>query len=68
MRYHFVTYSEDNYEPSTTYVLQYLKNTLTKHRNFSKDIKYAEIEKSIINYINSLNSFLTNCKLVIQKA
>lgn len=69
MRYHFVTYSNENYDPTASYVLQYLKNQLTKQRN---DVinggDYPEIESFINSYISSLKDFFQNCKNVIERA
>jgi hypothetical protein len=68
MRYHFVTYSNENYDPTASYVLQYLKNQLTKRRNEVTDSAYPEIEKFIASYITSLKEFFLNCKKVIERA
>jgi len=68
MRYHFVTYSNENYDPTANYVLQYLKSQLTKHRNGVTDGNYSEIEIFIDYYITSLKGFFQNCKTVIERA
>ncbi len=68
MRYHFVTYSNENYDPTANYVLQYLKKQLTQHRNEVTDSYYPEIEKFINSYITSLKEFFQNCKNVIERA
>ncbi len=68
MRYHFVSYSNENYDPTAAYVLQFLKNQLTKFRNDGKTDSYAKIEIFINSYITSLKDFFTNCKTVIEKA
>jgi uncharacterized protein with ParB-like and HNH nuclease domain len=68
MRYHFVTYSNENYDPTANYVLQYLKNQLTKHRNEVADGNYTEIENFINSYITSLKEFFEFCKKVIERA
>lgn len=65
MRYHFVTYSNENYDPTANYVLQYLKNQLTKYRT---DGNYSEIENFINSYIKSLKEFFQNCNNVIERA
>lgn len=67
MRYHFVTFSNENYDPTATYVLQFLKYNLVKLRNTGSD-KYDELEKFIINYIESLEDFFFNCRSVLEKA
>jgi len=68
MRYHFVTYSNENYDPTANYVLQFLKNQLTKFRNETNDSNYPEMHKFISNYIASLKDFFANCKAVIERA
>ena len=68
MRYHFVTYSNENYDPTANYVLQYLKNQLTKNRNGITDGNYPGIEDFINSYISSLKDFFQNCKNVIERA
>jgi uncharacterized protein with ParB-like and HNH nuclease domain len=68
MRYHFVTYSNENYDPTASYVLQYLKNQLTNHRKNVTNSNYPEIEKFITSYITSLKDFFQNCKNVIERA
>jgi hypothetical protein len=68
MRYHFVTYSNENYDPTANYVLQFLKNQLTKFRNETNDSNYPEMHKFISNYIASLKDFFANCKSVIERA
>jgi hypothetical protein len=68
MRYHFVTYSNENYDPTANYVLQFLKNQLTKFRNEATESNYPEMHKFISDYIASLKNFFTNCKVVIERA
>ncbi|HEY4784666.1 MAG TPA: DUF262 domain-containing HNH endonuclease family protein [Bacteroidales bacterium] len=68
MRYHFVTYSNENYDPTASYVLQFLKNQLTKLRNDNKSGDYVEMGEFINSYITSLKAFFQNCKDVIEKA
>ena len=68
MRYHFVTYSNENYDPTANYVLQFLKNQLTKFRNETTDSNYPEMHQFISDYIASLKNFFTNCKDVIERA
>lgn len=68
MRYHFVTYSNENYDPTGSYVLQFLKNQLTKFRNETKGNNYSEMQKFISDYIASLKNFFENCKEVIERA
>ena len=68
MRYHFVTYSNENYDPTASYVLQFLKNQLTKIRNGTIDNDYFEMKQFIAGYITSLKNFFTNCKSVMERA
>ena len=68
MRYHFVTFSNENYDPTASYVLQYLKNQLTKYRNGVKNGNYIDIENFINEYISSLKDFFFHCKNVIERA
>lgn len=68
MRYHFVTFSDENYDPTAAYVLQFLKNQLTNLRNSARGNTYPEIEAFIISYITSLRDFFSHCNAVIQKA
>lgn len=68
MRYHFVSYSDENYDPTASYVLQFLKNKLTNFRNTSTTENYLEIEDFINSYTESLKSFFENCKNVIERA
>ncbi len=68
MRYHFVSYSDENYDPTASYVLQFLKNKLTNFRNNSKSEDYKEIEDFIISYTEDLKSFFENCKKVVERA
>lgn len=68
MRYHFVSYSNENYDPTAAYVLQYLKNELTKYRTDGKVNGYSKIESFISSYVSSLKAFFEHCKAVILKA
>lgn len=66
MRYHFVTFSDENYDPTASYVLQYLKNRLVQLRNSNEG--YDSIEKLITSYTTSLIEFFRGCKDVIERA
>lgn len=68
MRYHFVSYSNENYDPTANYVLQYLKRQLTKLRSGTADSDYSGMDKFITSYVSSLKDFFTNCKNVIERA
>lgn len=65
MRYHFVTFSREDYDPTASYILQYLKNelkSLRKHENAS-----VELESFISKYVESLLRFFISLNEVIQK-
>jgi uncharacterized protein with ParB-like and HNH nuclease domain len=68
MRYHFVSYSNENYDPTASYVLLFLKYQLTKYRTEATGNDYEKIRLFITSYINSLKDFFTYCKAVIQKS
>ena len=68
MRYHFVTFSNEDYDPTAAYVLQFLKNSLVKLRNDAKDNDYTKIEDFINSYIGSLKDFFEAGRRVIEKA
>ncbi len=68
MRYHFVTYSNENYDPTASYVLQFLKTQLTKFRSDAKENDYVNIEEFITSYISNLKDFFIHCRNVIKKA
>ena len=63
MRYHFVTYSSEDYDPTASYVLQFLKNNLTKLRNNAKGNDYSEMYAFINQYIESLKHALRRCRV-----
>lgn len=67
MRYHFVTFSNENYDPTASFVLQFLKYNLVKFRNGSIT-SYDELENFITNYIQSLKGFFYHCRSVLEKA
>jgi len=68
MRYHFVTFSNEDYDPTAKYVLQFLKNSLIRLRNDAKNENFKHIEEFITKYIDSLKEFFASCKKVINKA
>ncbi len=65
MRYHFVTFSNEDYDPTASYVLGFLKRKLKEFRN-SKTPK-EQIENFINSYTNSLLSFFTCLNKLVQK-
>lgn len=68
MRYHFVTYSNENYDPTANYVLDFLKRHLTALRSSANDTGYDKMEDFINSYTVSLKSFFLHCKIVIERA
>ena len=57
MRYHFVSYSNANYDATAKYVLSYLKRNLTQLRNEGKEDGYKAMEEFINTYAESLCQF-----------
>jgi uncharacterized protein with ParB-like and HNH nuclease domain len=68
MRYHFVSYSNENYDASASYVFQYLKRQLSAYRKEGQDNDYNKLKQFIISYIDSLKSFFYHCNTLIEKA
>lgn len=67
MRYHFVSYSDEDYDASATYVLNFLKLHLNNHRKVGKKVGYTKVEEFIINYIESLQLFFESLNSLIKK-
>lgn len=63
MRYHFVTFCGENYDPTASYVFGYLKSKLSKLRSEGRDGK--PLSDFISSYIDSLRGFFASCKSVI---
>lgn len=68
MRYHFVTFSNESYDPTANYVLSFLKKKLIGLRNNSCDLSYDLIYEFIYNYISTLKDFFVNTRNVIERA
>lgn len=68
MRYHFVSYSSENYDPTAAYVLKYLKTKLSGLRTGASKNNFEEMEKFIQDYTCSLKEFFQSCKNVITRA
>lgn len=68
MRYHFVSYSDEDYDASATYVLNFLKLQLNNHRKIGKKVGYTKVEEFISNYIESLQLFFKSLNSLIKKA
>ncbi|MBT1708415.1 DUF262 domain-containing protein [Fulvivirgaceae bacterium PWU5] len=68
MRYHFVTYSQENYDPSAEYVFHYLKTKLSDLRKDNIDAGYVQLEKFINSYTSSLKIFFESFRKIISMA
>ncbi|MDO7874301.1 DUF262 domain-containing HNH endonuclease family protein [Hymenobacter sp. ASUV-10] len=68
MRYHFVSFSDEDYDPSASQVLNFLKRRLTKMRSDAGDGDFSEMEAFIKEYASSLHDFFFACRQVVQKA
>jgi hypothetical protein len=67
MRYHFVSFSNENYDPTAAYVLKHLKTRLTNFRaNANGD--YSKIEAFIENYVKSLGIFFGSLLSLLNRA
>lgn len=64
MRYHFITFSNINYDATAEYVLEYLKNKLSGYRNNNT----KKLKGFILQYHISLYSFFKSFKNLIEKA
>jgi uncharacterized protein with ParB-like and HNH nuclease domain len=67
MRYHFVSYFDDDYDPTSNYVLNYLKSNLTVLRNVIKSKGSDQIEKFILSYIKDLRDYFKATKGIIER-
>lgn len=68
MRYHFVTFSNENYDASASYVFNYLKNKLSVLRKEGMSDSNAGMRTFIRSYVESLRDFFLHCNALIQKA
>jgi hypothetical protein len=67
MRYHFVSFSNENYDPTAAYVLKHLKTRLTQLRSGANG-DYAEIESLISRYVISIESFFQSLLSLLKRA
>jgi len=67
MRYHFLTFSNENYDPTASYVLKYLKNKLTALRSSSNG-DHFKTREFITDYVDSLGSFFKGMLSLLRKA
>ena len=68
MRYHFVSYSDEDYDASATFVLNFLKRQLGDYRSKGKKDGYTKMETFISNYIESLQLFFSCLNSLIKRA
>src|SRR5208337_3204020 len=67
LRYHFISYSDENYDPTPSFVLHYLKESLRTLRN-NKQNEFRELDNFINEYTNSLYKFFKSFKSVIERS
>jgi len=67
MRYHFVAYSDENYDATATYVLSFLKKQLSDIRNSDKKNGFKQLETFITDYIDSLHEFFKAFHRIIKR-
>ena len=68
MRYHFVSYSDEDYDASASFVLNFLKRQLNDYRKIGEKAGYEKIEKFINEYIESLHLFCSSLNSLIKRA
>ncbi|MBA7518398.1 hypothetical protein ES705_10468 [subsurface metagenome] len=64
MRYHFVSFSDKDYDATAPYVLDFLKEKLSKFRSNSK---FNEMESFITRYIRNLLDFFRSLKSILER-
>lgn len=67
MRYHFVSFSNENYDPTAAYVLKHLKTRLTQLRAGANG-DYSKIESLIVEYVKSLGAFFASLLSLLERA
>jgi hypothetical protein len=68
MRYHFVSYTNENYDPTAVYVLHYLKTRLTSLRNGANGTKdYSKIFDFIQFYISDIKEFFLATRRIMDR-
>ena len=68
MRYHFVSYNEEDYDATAGYVLNFLKRRLNSYRKVGKKIGYQKVEDFITDYMESLQLFFQSLNTLIKRA
>lgn len=64
MRYHFISYTNENYDPTASYVLDFLKNKLSQFR-FNKD--FESMYTFINNYVIDIKLFFKSMKNIMDR-
>lgn len=67
MRYHFVTFSEENYDATASYVLDYLKRNLSQLRNDGRKSNFTKLEDFIQSYIEAFTIFSRHCEPLLKE-
>ena len=67
MRYHFITFSGENYDPTANYVLNYLKRNLGELRKSERKNGFKKLHDFITSYVDDLNNFFKIFKDTIEK-
>ncbi|MFL5741139.1 MAG: DUF262 domain-containing protein [Flavisolibacter sp.] len=67
MRYHFVTFSDSDYDPTSNAVLTYIKARLKQFRSTFDTGGQVLMADFIQEYIKSLRAFFYSCKAVIDR-
>ncbi|MFA5032882.1 MAG: DUF262 domain-containing HNH endonuclease family protein [bacterium] len=67
MRYHFISFSDENYDPAASYVLNYLKSKLAEYRRDDKVNEYRNMETFINDYVKSLYTFFKSLKDLLER-
>ena len=67
MRYHFVTFSNENYDPTASYVLKHIKTRLTQLRSGANG-DYSGIESFIGIYVHSLGTFFSSLRDLLNRS
>jgi hypothetical protein len=67
MRYHFVSFSNENYDPTAAYVLKHLKTRLTQLRTGANG-DYSKIESFVLEYVKSLGAFFASLLSLLERA
>jgi len=68
MRYHFISFSDEDYDASASYVLSFLKRELSTYRKSDKKNGYEKIELFITDYIESLLLFFISMNSLIKRS